>query len=162
MSTKGHNIGSHTFTHPDTKYKKISEEKLEVECLESLKFIKQINQEHYSLAFPYNTGKITPSIKANYDSVRLGWGEPLYNSTKNLNLYQIKSWSPEDMNKNGANNVKKTIRNLPENSWLVFNLHGLDGEGWQPWSSKSLKDLLNFIEEQSINIGNISEIINLI
>ena len=64
--------------------------------------------------------------------------------------------------RNRANNVKKTIRNLPENSWLVFNLHGLDGEGWQPWSSKSLKDLLNFIEEQSINIGNISEIINLI
>ena len=162
IAKNGHDIGSHTFTHPDTKYKGISREHLEQECSESLKFIKQIDQSHYSLAFPYNRGTLTSSIKKNYDSVRAGWGEPLHNSIEDTNLYHIKSWSPEDMNENGSKKIKKTIGNLPDNSWLVFNLHGLDGEGWQPWSAESLKGLIGFIKDQSISIGSISEMADVI
>jgi len=154
LSKKGHDIGSHTVTHilPDSK-------DAEREYKESFEFIKKIHNGPYNFSFPKDVeSKRDLSF---YDSVRIGCKEITYNNLDDMNLDRIISWSPI-IQIESEKKILKKLKKAPLNSWLIIEMHSLDGEGPFPWPSKALKRLLSFIIEQKFEIKTVSEMVNLI
>lgn len=159
LAIKGHDIGSHTVSHTNADNAGVSIEALDKECHDSLQYIKAIHGAPYSLAFPHN--KPYP-ITAPYDSIRLGYdGGVIYNHLESVDLKKIKSWSPwpESL---WEKRIFWKIGRMPVGSWLVLGLHSLDGEGWHPWSSKSLARLKDFALRKGFQIRSMAEMTELI
>ena len=58
--------------------------------------------------------------------------------------------------------IWKLINKAPSNSWLVLEMHALDGEGLFPWPSDDLERLKDFIINCGFSIKTIGEMVNLI
>lgn len=157
LSAQGHDIGSHTHSHLDYKHDaNISEEKLQQEYWQSLEFIKQIHPAPYSLAYPHNVG-IAPD--SNYNSVRIGQKKHIYNELDKLDWLALKSYNP-DIHCQSSSAIYQKIAKVPDNSWLILNLHGLDSEGWHPWPSRDFQELCNYIVQQKFIIKSVAEMTN--
>ena len=154
LASKGHDIASHTVSHvlptnPDA----------EREYNESLDYIKKIHKEPYNFAFPYDVKSL--SKMTCYDSVRIGGEGMVYNDLESIDLYNIRSWSPI-IQKISEKEIWKLINKAPNNSWLVLEMHALDGEGLFPWPSDDLERLKDFIINCGFSIKTIGEMVNLI
>lgn len=150
---KGHDIGSHSVSHTRPDDFSGDAEALKKEFAESLEFIKKIHPGPYSLSFPYNRAM---EIDALYDSVRLGYAGCIYNRLESVDLHRITSWSPWP----GSMWEKRIfwkIGRLPGRSWLVLNLHSVDGEGWHPWTSASLQKLKDYVLARGFEIKTMAE-----
>ena len=123
----GHEIASHTITHPNLKEFDIETQTKELK--ESKKLIeKMVDQECVTLAYPYCFGGDVEIAKKYYISARGCSSEYISHDTENLfdlgsfpigNAYNIKT--AEDLN----NIVDK---GLEQKKWTVFLIHGIDDD----------------------------------
>ena len=154
LSSKGHDIASHTVSHilPD-------DPKAAREYEESFDFIKKIHRGPYNFSFPNDKeGEVDLSY---YDSVRVGKKKITYNSLENINLQRIISWGPI-IQRMSEGKIYQTIKKAPLSSWTVLEMHSLDGEGLFPWPSKALKRLVKFVLKQDFEIKTVSNMVNLL
>ncbi len=153
LAKAGHDIGSHSVSHTRPEDFRGDAEILKKEYDESLEFIKKIQPGPYSLSFPHNA---RIPISAPYDSIRLGYNGRIYNELKGIDLKQVASWSPW----HGSiweKIIFWKIGRIPSRSWLVLNLHSVDGEGWHPWESAGLKRLKDYVLDKGFKIKTMSE-----
>jgi hypothetical protein len=129
------------------------------DCQKSLDFIKQIQNPPYSFASP---GFSTPvdNIKI-FDSMRIGHkGLSIYNSLRNVDVNKLVSFGPNGEGRilQAGINILKTI---PDDSWVILTLHGLDGEGFEPITSEELKDLADIVIKMGFEIKSVKEMLPL-
>ncbi len=152
LTNRGYEIGSHTVSHI-----RASEPGAEKEYQASIEFIKQFQPGPYSLAMPNSTE--SPSTINSYDSIRVGDGEKIYNSLKEINFARLISWDPVE-NKLSLEQTLKKIKYLPADSWLILRAHGLDDDGYCPWPSEYLKEIYKLLRDEGFQIRTIKEMVN--
>lgn len=159
LSANGHDIGSHSHSHK--RPSELDADELQEDYQLALDFIKKIHDRPYSLSFPYN---FIPEVADGYDSIRLGEGDKIFNDLAAVNLKKVTSWSPW-LHPNTEEKEQKLFRQIsevPDDSWIVINLHSVDGEGWQPWSSARLERLKDFIVKAGFEIKTMAEMTELL
>jgi len=130
IAEKGHEIGSHTLSHP--RLTELSEEEIERELSESKRIIgEHIGEDPLTFAYPYaqHDPRVRRIAKSHYISARAG-GATVAPPTP-LDLYDVPSFVPatkttlEEMN-------SWVDAALETGGWMVEMIHGIEGKGWQP------------------------------
>lgn len=147
----GHEIASHTITHPNLK--EFDKETQTKELKESKKLIeKMVGQECVTLAYPYCFGGDVELTKKYYISARGCSSEYISPETDNLfdlssfpigSAYNIKT--AEDLN----NIVDK---GLEQKRWTVFLIHGIDNDnGFSPLETVELERHFQYVVSNEDN-----------
>lgn len=144
LRERGHEIMPHGYNHvhkdriPFEQAKKLIEACLEIFVSE----LRGFDPERAVFNFPYNvtTPEISSWITTRVRAYRCHG--PMINPLPHADLVRIGTggWGPG----NAEAHLDKTIEELlaRESGWLVYNLHGLDDEGWGPIRAEYLERLL--------------------
>lgn len=130
IAEKGHEIGSHTLSHP--RLTELSDEEIERQLSESKRIIgEHIGKVALTFAYPY--GQHDPRVrriaKGHYISAR-GGGATVAPPTP-LDLYDVPSFVP--VTKTTLEEMNSWVdAALETGGWMVEMIHGIEGKGWQP------------------------------
>ena len=147
----GHEIASHTITHPNIK--EFDKETQTKELKESKKLIeKMVGQECVTLAYPYCFGGDVEIAKKYYISARGCSSEYISPDTDNFfdlssfpigSAYNLKT--DEDLN-------KIVDKGLEEKKWTVFLIHGIDSNSeFSPLETFELEKHLQYVVKNENN-----------
>lgn len=162
LRSRGHEIMPHGFDHTDKS--KISFEDAQIridQCLEL--FTEQLHgfdPRQAIFHFPYNrsTPELTEWILTRVRAYRrLGKAiNPL--PTSDTRVISASAWGPHPCD----DDLEYEIENLldHESGWLVYNLHGLDGEGWGPLNSTCLEKSLERMLRNGVKVLSPSQALN--
>lgn len=147
---RGHEIGSHSLTHPHLPT--LSLEELKRELLYSKR---RITQElklwgSKTFAFPYNdsSSEVREMVGRYYLAARVGTQTGEINEPGKIDFLQIRSWwplSPAPLEEITA----KIDRTREMGGWLVIGLHGMNGEGWNPITTEKMSGVLAYLAKQN-------------
>lgn len=144
LKARGHEIMPHSYKHTDKAAVPFSQAKeLILRCLDYFdKELKGFDRTEAVFNFPYNSS--TPQLEAWLPTVvrafRTGGGglNPLpYKGQVKLTCT---GFGPGNSEQHLDNEIEKLL--ALDSGWLVYNLHGLDDEGWGPVRSSYLEKLL--------------------
>ena len=141
---EGHEIASHTVTHPnlnDAGESELSESKEIIE--------KNIGQECVTIVYPYCVLGDKKAISRYYISGRTCDGQFISSNPKDM--FDISSMVIGDTTQNNnvmaLNNLADTA--VRQNKWVVFLIHGIDDDGgYSPISSKDLDQHFSYVKQQ--------------
>ena len=143
-ASKGHEIASHTLTHPNLN------DAGEAELSESKQIIeKNIGQECVTIVYPYCVLGDKSAISRYYISGRTCSGQ--FISSNPTDMFDISSMVIGDTTQNKD---AKTLNSLADsaakqNKWVVLLIHGIDNDGgYSPISSKELDQHFSYVEQQ--------------
>lgn len=147
VAEKGHEIASHTISHPN--FSQISEEQQRVELEESKKIIeKEIGKECITMVYPYCVRGNDNIVAEYYISARTCSGAAC--SASPTNLFDISSklvgsecpiFSAMHFNNWVSESAKK-------NAWSIFLLHGIDNDGgYSPVTADNFEQHIKFVKE---------------
>ncbi len=147
---KGHEIGSHSMTHPHLP--DLSPEDLKRELLYSKRRIsKRLDYHgHKTLALPYNhlSFDVRNEIARYYIAAREGTRTGKINIPNETDLMAVRSWWP--LSHTGLDEIIDMINQArEERGWLVIGLHGMNGEGWHPITTQKMSGVLDYLSEQN-------------
>jgi peptidoglycan/xylan/chitin deacetylase (PgdA/CDA1 family) len=154
LKQRGHEIMPHSYKHSDKSALPLSQAKeLVLRCLYYFsRELKGFDRKQAVFNFPYN--KSTPELEAwlptQVRAFRTGGGglNPLPH--KGQVKLTCTGFGPDNCEQHLDNEIEKL---LAQNSgWLIYNLHGLDDEGWGPVRSSYLEELL----ERLLAIGSMA------
>jgi peptidoglycan/xylan/chitin deacetylase (PgdA/CDA1 family) len=158
LSARGHDIQSHSVTHPLFTRLAITKQIEEIQL--SLKVIQQIHAGPYAFCYPYNAltslDFASLRISAAGFETRASDCEVLFNVLDNsFDRFRLRSWAVRERD---FNVVVDQLRNaVPDQSWTILAFHGLDGEGYEPWASQSFSDLLGIVREFGYQITTVGQ-----
>jgi peptidoglycan/xylan/chitin deacetylase (PgdA/CDA1 family) len=144
LKARGHEIMPHGYKHADKAAMPFSQAKeLILRCLDYFsRELKGFDRTEAVFNFPYNSS--TPELEAWLPTVvrafRTGGGgiNPLpYKGQVKLTCT---GFGPGNSEQHLNNEIEKLL--AQDSGWLVYNLHGLDDEGWGPVRSSYLEELL--------------------
>lgn len=146
IAANGHEIGSHTLTHPTiagtrelAESKRIIEEKIGMPCL--------------TVAYPYCNFPSDPdTLRALYISGRVCDGQLVGHYMKDT--YNISSiMTGTESGVRTADDIKAKLQtSKSEKKWCVFLIHEIDkGSGYSPTKSAELKTVLRFLKREGGN-----------
>lgn len=146
IAANGHEIGSHTLTHPTiagtrelVDSKRIIEEKIGMPCL--------------TVAYPYcNFPSDADTLQSLYISGRVCDGQLVGHYMKDM--YNISSiiTGTEGGIKNSDDIKAKLETSRSEKKWCVFLIHEIDrGGGYSPTKSADLKSVLRYLKRETNN-----------
>lgn len=145
LRERGHEIMPHGYRHANMKKLTFEESKdLILKCLEIFsEKLNGFNPEKSVFNFPYNssTPELEEWIVTRVMAYRSGGGylNPLpYKGQVKLTTGGFGPGNCDDHLQNAVDE----LLSLPS-GWLIYNAHGLDGEGWGPMSSEYLDKLLH-------------------
>jgi peptidoglycan/xylan/chitin deacetylase (PgdA/CDA1 family) len=139
LQARGHVIQPHGFMHADKSILPIGEaRKLILRCLDAFqRNLDGFTPERSIFAFPYN--KSTPELEAWLPGLvrafRTGPG-PVINTFPIPNTVKLTTHGIEQAEA-GLDQCLHDLFSKPD-GWLIYNVHGLDGEGWGPVRSEYL------------------------
>jgi peptidoglycan/xylan/chitin deacetylase (PgdA/CDA1 family) len=139
LHRRGHVIQPHGYMHADKSILPFAEARqLILKCLEIFQGnLEGFNSENAIFAFPYN--KSTPELEAWLPGLvrafRTGPG-PAINALPAPGTVKLTTSSFEQAEA-GFDQCLQDLFSQP-NGWLIYNVHGLDGEGWGPVRSEYL------------------------
>jgi peptidoglycan/xylan/chitin deacetylase (PgdA/CDA1 family) len=142
----GHEIGSHSKTHPHLSYLSTSE--IETEILDSQAAIdSQItSQECLSFAYPY--GDFNQFAKSITESAYIGarGASPGLNSAP-FDFFNAKVWFPESV----VGSLESQA-DLAEQSgaWMIAGFHGFDGTEYGPVTEEEFRQFLSHISSKNL------------
>lgn len=146
---QGHEIGSHSMTHPHLP--KLSGEEIKRELLYSKRRIKEELKlwGPKTFAFPYNdtSPEVQKILGRYYLAARVGTQTGEINEPGKIDFLQIRSWwplSPAPLEEI----VAKIDRAREMRGWLVIGLHGMNGEGWNPITTEKMSGVLAHLAKQ--------------
>lgn len=155
----GHEIGSHTLTHPALP--EIPIEQADHEIVHSKeRILKELKlKEPRTFAFPYNQS--SPSVRAivqrHYAAARVGTQTGEINLPGFIDFWAVRSWWPLS-HTTLDEIVGKVEQTRQSQGWLVIGLHGIDDEGWHPIAYGKLEQLMRYLDRQrDLYIGTFLE-----
>ena len=148
LQARGHVIQPHGYMHADKSTLPFREaQELIIKCLDV--FSRQLNGFDPSqaiFAFPYNAS--TPELETWLPGVvrayRTGPG-PALNALPTAETTKLTTTGWEE----AETQLDRCLAALRESAdgWLIYNVHGLDGEGWGPIRAEYLVHLLDDLKE---------------
>ena len=144
LAVRGHEIMPHSYKHANLGKMPIEEAKtLILKCLDVFdEQLKGFDRKQSVFSFPYNSSnrELEQWLLTQVRALRSGgpWVNPL--PQPGNNRLSCTAWGP----KNCENHLDTQLNNLfqRESGWLIYNLHGLDDEGWGPIRAVYLEKLL--------------------
>jgi peptidoglycan/xylan/chitin deacetylase (PgdA/CDA1 family) len=144
LAARGHEVMPHGWVHENLKKMVVEEAKTTVlKCLDRFeKELPDFRRETAVFNFPYNASSSEleawlPTVVRAYRTI----GDPI-NPLPSADTVRLTctSFGPE----NAEDDVDRCVAELLKrpSGWLIYNTHGLDGEGWGPISSGYLERLL--------------------
>ena len=144
LADKGHEIASHSMTHPALP--NVPADLVRRELLYSKRRI--MNRlgipGPLTFGFPYNQSspEVKKQVEKYYLAARVG-GHGI-NIPGEIDFYNVSSWWPL-----AHTPLEETLDKIREakakNAWLVIGLHGMDDEGWHPISTVRMDRILQFL-----------------
>ena len=155
LQDRGHEIMPHGYRHAHLASLPLAEAKdLILRCLEVFaKELRGFDAKKAVFNFPYNQS--SPELEEWLPSVVMAYrtmGE-IVNSVPGPNTVKVTTggWGPDNAEKHLDANVEKLL--AQPTGWMVYNLHGLDEEGWGPIRPGYLEKLLGRLREiESVRI----------
>lgn len=144
---KGHEIGSHTLSHP--KLTDITLEEVKTEIEQSKEIIEANIKNYKCFSFAYPHGRFNDDVKKivslHYEAARIV--DPGLCSDTNNDYFALKTFFFNSKTKLKVANrwVNTAIHN---NKWLIESYHSFDGEGYQPISSDLFRKHLAYIKSK--------------
>lgn len=143
----GHEIASHTVTHPNLK--DLSSEEQEYEVSESKYLIEsKIGQDCVTLVYPYCVASNEEILEKYYISARTCSWQYIPSNPKNM--FQLGSFpvGNETVYPLGSDMNKQVRFALQRKSWIVFLIHGIDDDGGYSFiESKELESHFEYVKE---------------
>ena len=142
----GHEISSHTVNHPNLKDLDIETQTSELK--DSKKFIeKMVRQECVTLVYPYCNAGDYDLAKKYFISARSCSGDLIDPSPKDMfELSSIVIGNKTEY-KSGRDLNKLVEKAFEENKWIVFLIHGIDGDGgYSPIDSYEFESHLRYVK----------------
>jgi peptidoglycan/xylan/chitin deacetylase (PgdA/CDA1 family) len=144
LQSRGHEIQPHGYKHANKSELPLSEaQKLVEMCFEYFsKNLKAFKPEKSVFNMPYNSS--TPELEAWLGTKVLAYrtGGPGINALpqKGQQKLTCTAFGPGNCEAHLDEQIKSLL--AQPSGWLIYNLHGLDGEGWGPVTSVYLERLL--------------------
>lgn len=142
----GHEIGSHSMTHPHLPDIPLDEARREL-----IYSKRRITQRlglpgSKTFAFPYNhtSPAIEELVEKYYLAGRIG-GEGI-NLPGEIEFAHVSSWWPLSTMPTGMT-LDKIREAKDKRAWLVIGLHGVDDEGWHPIPYERMDAILKFLAD---------------
>ena len=149
LQDRGHEIMPHGYQHAHLASLPLDQAKdLIRRCLELFsKELRGFDPKKAVFNFPYNQS--SPELEAWLPSVVMAFrttgGELNPIPTANTVKVTTGGWGPGNAEKDVDANVEKLL--AQSSGWMVYNLHGLDEEGWGPIRPAYLEKLLGRLRE---------------
>jgi VCBS repeat-containing protein len=157
----GHEIGSHTKTHPNLTT--LSMAGMRDEILGSKTEIDNQISSQDSLVFAYPYGILSNNVKTTTGSayiaargVRWGLNSAPFDFT---NLYAVFPDTADAVGKSLESQI-----DLAETSgqWLVIGFHGLDGTGYGPVTEERFRQFIEYMTTKNVWVGTLSAVVKYI
>jgi peptidoglycan/xylan/chitin deacetylase (PgdA/CDA1 family) len=155
LQDRGHEIMPHGYQHAHLASLPLEEAKdLIRRCLDLFsKELRGFDPKKAVFNFPYNQS--SPELEAWLPSVVMAYrttgGELNFIPTPTTVKITTGGWGPDNAEKDVDENVEKLLAQTT--GWMVYNLHGLDEEGWGPIRPGYLEKLLGRLREiESVRI----------
>ena len=154
LKQRGHEIMPHGYKHANKARIPFDQAKaLCLQCLEYFrKHLKGFDPKDAVFNMPYNrsTPELEKWLPTQVRAFRTG-GDPI-NPLPNKQQVKLgcKSFGPGNCEEDLEDQIAKLLRR--DSGWLIYNAHGLDGQGWGPMRAEYLDKLL----ERLLNIDSIA------
>ncbi|MDN3687773.1 polysaccharide deacetylase family protein [Cyclobacterium jeungdonense] len=158
-ASEGHEIASHTVTHP--RLAVLDEKNMVYELKQSKQDIEKFLGEKYTFSAecPYGTEneRVMEYAHEIYPSLRNRMPEPYLeelNRSSNINPGESKKeyvqWQRGPLTNIGLDKMKEWVDTCVshDNIWLVLVFHGVNGIGWEPRTGKELEDYFEYINDR--------------
>jgi peptidoglycan/xylan/chitin deacetylase (PgdA/CDA1 family) len=160
---EGHEIASHTVTHP--RLAVLDEKNLLYELEQSKKDIENFLGKKYTFSAecPYGTEdervmsyahKIYPSLRNRMEVPYLDELNRSSNKHPGESENDYVQWQRGPLTNTKLSEMKGWVDTCLDNDniWLVLVFHGIDGIGWEPKTGKELEDYFKYIKEREEQI----------
>jgi peptidoglycan/xylan/chitin deacetylase (PgdA/CDA1 family) len=142
----GHEIGSHSKTHPYLST--LSAAELEDEIIGSQEEIDGEITSQSCLTFAYPYGDFNQSAKAMVESTYIGArGIDAGLNSPPFDLYDANVWFPESVD--GSLEYQADLAEL-SGAWMIAGFHGLDGTEYGPVTEEEFRQFLNHIVTKNL------------
>ena len=162
FKSRGHEVMPHGYRHANKAAMPFEEAKaLILRCLEV--FDKRLNgfdRKRAVFNFPYNaiTDELVAWLPTVVRACRGGGIEHGINPlpTRHTTHVRTVGFGPADCGEHAEQCIDQLLRR--ESGWLVYNSHGLDGEGWGPMQSDRLERILDRLKAvPSVRVWSVGE-----
>ena len=168
---EGHEIASHTITHP--RLAVLDEKNLLYELEQSKKDIENFLGKKYTFSAecPYGTEdervmsyahKIYPSLRNRMEVPYLDELNRSSNKHPGESKNDYVQWQRGPLTNTKLSEMKGWVDTCLDNDniWLVLVFHGIDGIGWEPKTGKELEDYFKYIKdrEEQIWVATFSDV----
>ncbi len=146
-AAQGHEVASHTVTHPSLSGQSLSQQRTELRDSQQVVNDEIPGEQCVTLAYPYCATAKQSLTSEYYLAARACQGK-IESSTPN-NFYNISSIICGDQGSvNSAEDFYNSFEATEDaNGWCVFLLHGIDDDGgYSPLSSATLRDSLDYLD----------------
>ena len=168
---QGHEIASHTVTHP--RLAVLDEKNLLYELEQSKKDVEHFlgKEFTFSAECPYGTEneRVMEYAHKIYPSLRNRMPEPYLEELNRSNKSQpgasnkeYVQWQKGPLTDTGLNEMKAWVDTclVHDNIWLVLVFHGINGIGWEPKTEKELEEYFKYINarEEQIWVATFADV----
>jgi peptidoglycan/xylan/chitin deacetylase (PgdA/CDA1 family) len=145
-ASSGHEIGSHTETHPQLST--LADAEMRIEILYSQAEIEDQIDSQNCLTFAYPYGDLNSNAEAIVASAYIGArGVPPGLNSFPFDFYNAYVWFPESVN--GSLEYQADLaETLGE--WLIVGFHGMDGTEYGPVTEERFRQFLNHIRSKNL------------
>ena len=144
----GHEIGSHSMTHPHLPQLPPNEIKRQL-LYSKRRIAKRLGLSgSKTFALPYNdsSGEVREWIGKYYIAAREGTRTGEINEPGSIDFLAVRSWWP--LQHQPLSDITDRIDRAREmNGWLVIGLHGMNGEGWHPITTEKMTGTLEYLSK---------------
>ena len=149
LQNRGHDIGSHTFSHLNASGRVLRNSPTLIGWELSHSFAQlrhNLGRAPSSISMPWNTtSDIQSNLSRLYRACRLGSEIFETNDLAGISWHQLHSWAPR--REASAEEITNRIRTTPNGHWLILQFHSLDGEGYMPFPSDTFRSIVKGIAE---------------
>ena len=156
-SITGHEIGSHTISHPYLTSLTPSQVQVELQGSQSIIDSQVTTQKAVTIAYPYGDyNSSVQSIAQNYYIAARGVNCGLNQDP--IDFYGIKACSPDSLDDVYA----QTDAAQAQGKWMVFFIHSLDGTGYGEWLIGDLENYLDYLMTKNLWVGTFGSMVKYI
>ncbi len=161
LNSRGHYIQPHGFDHSDKGNIPFENAKEKINnCLDYFNDnLTGFNLEKTIFNFPYNSSnpEIENWLKTKVRGFRTKG--PVFNDLPSIGSFRFTSDTAEDAENALDSEIEKLLNT--DDKWLLYTLHGLDGQGWGHVKSSYLEKTLNRLLSIDVKILTVQQIIEL-
>ncbi len=167
-AAQGHEIGSHSKSHPEQGLDALPPAQLQDEIQGSKIIIDtQItSQTCRSFAYPYGIGAANPAVTSVVDDYYIGArGISFGLNNTPYDFYNVRGEFPDTTESNGTTLEREIDRAVQEKKWLVMGFHKIDGQGdYSPIPEARFQQILAYLKtkDQSVWVNTLGTVIKYI